>query len=116
VPAIAFAVGLVFGVTFDTSGRPGRAREEIVDGTETHVEPRAERHVVADRPNDGERDHVGDAHGVRSGDRVVTTGPAGRDHDVGVAEPVVDRDQDGVDDRDEEREDADRPGRGLPGN
>jgi hypothetical protein len=88
VPAIAFGIGLTFGVTFDTAGRRApAARAEVEPDQLRYVGPPAASTSDADEPTVAER-------------RAVAAG-------------AVDRDGDGVDDREEAYAGTDRPRRGF---
>jgi hypothetical protein len=73
VPAIAFGVGLVFGVTFDTAERPARGLDDAVDGVpdREYVAPvEARRSADADEPTLAERRPVPAGVGERAPDPV----------------------------------------------
>jgi hypothetical protein len=83
VPAIAFGIGLTFGVTFDTAGRRALAAQaEVAPDQLRYVGPPAASTSDADEPTVAER-------------------------------RAVDRDGDGVDDREEAYAGTDRPRRGF---
>ena len=104
VPAIAFGLGLLFGLTFDTTGP--RVREVEVD--------REQRVLAARRESLPEGTHVGAGAAYGS----AADEPVAAEREVAARSvPVVDRDRDGVDDRTEAAvgartasEDGDAPG------
>ena len=83
LPAIAFGIGLVFGLSFDTSGRQ---RDEVVPVTATVSDVRdtsdtraADEPLTADRGAYAEPPtvRVGNMGGENDGEAVTTTTPAG---------------------------------------
>jgi hypothetical protein len=98
VPAIAFGIGLLFGFTFDTTGRRAREVEVVEEGRELRRDGDV-RAVAADRDPADE---------PVAAERAAATGTVS----------VPDRDVDGVDDRTEApvvartaaRDDGDTPG------
>ena len=83
LPAIAFGIGLVFGLSFDTSGRQ---RDEVVPVTATVSDVRdtsdtraADEPLTADRGAYAEPQtvRVGNMSGENDGEAVTTTTPAG---------------------------------------
>lgn len=76
LPVIAFAIGLVFGFTFDTTGPRVRATT-VVEDRRRDVEPvPVEEHEVADEPLTAERQTVPPATGDRDAELVETARPA----------------------------------------
>jgi hypothetical protein len=83
LPAIAFGIGLVFGLSFDTSGRqraavvPATAR--VTDVPESRRTRAADEPLAADREPYPERPtvRVGNMSGENDGEVVTTTTPAG---------------------------------------
>jgi hypothetical protein len=87
VPAIAFAIGLVFGITFDTADRPARVLDEPVDGVpdrREYVEP-----VAVPRGADADEPTVAERRAVSAG--VVERGPDGMEEDRDEAAAAADR-------------------------
>lgn len=105
LPAIAFGLGLLFGLTFDTTG-PG-VREVTVEDQEArarrgYVGPVPVDQRISDEPVAAERQstqtYPADRDRVDRDEQYLADSERAR-----TADTVVDRDRDGIDDRDEDR-------------